>query len=66
MTTSVESDTEALRVLAGRATNLEHWGDEFAESCNEGEGPRRVLWSSGEEDAPPARAVSVKRGQVGL
>ena len=26
VTTSVQSDTEALRVLAGRATNLEQWG----------------------------------------
>ena len=35
VTTSVQSDTEALRVLAGRATNLEQWGDELAASCNE-------------------------------
>ena len=33
--TSVQSDTEALRVLAGRATNLEQWGDELAASCSE-------------------------------
>ena len=35
VTTSVQSDTEALRVLAGRATNLEQCGDELAASCSE-------------------------------
>ena len=49
MTTSVESDTEALRVLAGRATNLERWGDEFAASCNEVKDRVECLehWSGG-------------------
>ena len=60
--TSVQSDTEALRVLAGRATNLEQWGDEFAASCKEVKDRVEYLGAVERRMHRRPRLFSVERG----